>query len=360
MITNLQSGKRLNAKVRFQLAEIFYIISFWILALLFFVFLKFSDSSEVALPSRLNDGLSVAELYWIAIYCGLILGAIFSVLHKTIFPRLIVKKSFMFALIVRVLIFTTILFVIIYISRLTFGSGDRHIRLFFKPDLMLLLLVYALAAQTVLDFILFSRRSLGPGYLSELIIGQYYKPREKYCVFMFLDLANSTALAEKLGHLTFSRFLQDCFDDISDVVMEHDAGIYQFVGDEVVLVWDAAKLFSRQKCIALYWDVKEQILSRQSYYNKTYGHLPVFRAAINEGNVVVATVGKVKQEKAYHGDVLNTAARVLSQCKKFNSEILITENFLSNLEVNEQKYFTKVPNIVLEGKKDIIQIYKIG
>ena len=40
---------------------------------------------------------------------------------------------------------------------------------------------------------------LGRGVLAKFLTGYYYRPREEERIFMFLDLAGSTELAERIG-----------------------------------------------------------------------------------------------------------------------------------------------------------------
>lgn len=55
---------------------------------------------------------------------------------------------------------------------------------------------------------------LGEGNLSKILMGKFYSPREEERGFMFLDLQASTMLAEKLGHIKYSKLVQDCFNDL--------------------------------------------------------------------------------------------------------------------------------------------------
>ena len=36
-------------------------------------------------------------------------------------------------------------------------------------------------------------------------------------ILMFLDLKDSTKIAEELGHIEYSKFIQDCFIDLNKV-----------------------------------------------------------------------------------------------------------------------------------------------
>lgn len=74
---------------------------------------------------------------------------------------------------------------------------------------------------------------------------------------MFLDLSSSTTIAELLGHLKFSYLLQDCFKDLSSCLLENNASIYQFVGDEAVITWEISKKTDRQKCFNLFYSFQK-------------------------------------------------------------------------------------------------------
>ncbi|MCB0535829.1 MAG: hypothetical protein KDD14_26735, partial [Saprospiraceae bacterium] len=96
-------------------------------------------------------------------------------------------------------------------------------------------LTYFLAVSILISFIRQMNYKFGPGMLWNMLAGKYHKPREEERIFMFLDLKSSTTIAEQLGHIHFSRFIQDCFFDLTEVVLRHKVDIYQYVGDEAVL-----------------------------------------------------------------------------------------------------------------------------
>ncbi len=55
------------------------------------------------------------------------------------------------------------------------------------------------------------------------------------------------------------------------------------------------------------------------------------KAGITSGEVTATEIGVIKRSIAYHGDVLNTAARIQGECSKLNKELLISEEFLQML-----------------------------
>ena len=65
--------------------------------------------------------------------------------------------------------------------------------------------------------------------------------------FMFLDLKSSTHLAEKLEHVSYSRLVQDCYAELTVPLIQYNAEVYQYVGDEVVLTWRMSESFMHSR-----------------------------------------------------------------------------------------------------------------
>ncbi len=202
-------------------------------------------------------------------------------------------------------------------------------------------LVYFIISSLSINFFLQMNRKIGPGNMIKLLLGRYHKPHDENRIFMFLDLKSSTTIAEKLGHRIYSQFIRDCFQDLTDSLLRYKAEIYQFVGDEVILTWEQDRGLSGQACIRTYFDFKDALLYRRDYYLRTYNTTPEFRAGMDMGIVTATEIGDIKREIAYHGDVLNTAARILGQCNKYSKNLLVSKNLADQVKSNES--FRKVP-----------------
>ncbi|MEO9966761.1 MAG: adenylate/guanylate cyclase domain-containing protein [Reichenbachiella sp.] len=198
---------------------------------------------------------------------------------------------------------------------------------------------------------------LGNNNLWQLLKGNFYTPREEERIFMFLDLQSSTQHAERLGHIRYSKMIQDCFDDLG-VVIENESEIYQYVGDEVILIWRLEDGLRNQNCLEAYYGFQNQLIKRKEYYASQYECLPHFKAGLNEGVVTVTEVGKYKKEIAYHGDTINTAARIQSKCNEYKKELLISENLYKRLKT-EKFGFEKQDELILKGKQQKVTIYAV-
>ena len=194
----------------------------------------------------------------------------------------------------------------------------------------------------------------------KILIGRYRNPKEEKRIFMFLDLKNSTTIAEKLGHHVYCRFIQDCFLDLNEVVLNYEAEIYQYVGDEAVLSWSYKRGITNNNCLGLFLAFEKQRQSKKKYYLEKYNVFPEFKAGLHGGAVMVAEVGFVKKELAYHGDVINTSARIQAECNKYNAPLLLSENLLKDLKMDKLPSSKSLGNVLLKGKLETVNIYTIN
>jgi len=210
-----------------------------------------------------------------------------------------------------------------------------------------------------LSFILEVRRKIGPGNLLALLTGRYHRPREEIRVFLFLDLKGSTTIAEQLGHIKYSQFIRHCFHDLTDFVFQFRAQIYQFVGDEVVLTWSGKDPHAERKSLGMFFAFKERLAARRSWYESNFGVAPEFRGGVEEGLVTATEVGDVKREIAFHGDALNTAARLLELCREYESPVLVSGR-VNQVIAREKEWRTRLQGeVTLRGKRESVAVWGV-
>jgi adenylate cyclase len=266
------------------------------------------------------------------------------------------RISFQKLLVLRILFVILFLFLIIVLAYSIYGNNISFIEFAFEPGSFAIYL-YLVSV----DIFMFGLRQinlfLGSNNFWKLLRGRFYTPREENRIFMFLDLQSSTKHAENLGHIEYSKMIQDCFNDLG-VVAENEAEIYQYVGDEVILTWKLQDGLRDQNCLNAYFNFKQQLEIRKEYYIENYNCIPNFKAGMNSGIVTVAEVGKYKKEIAYHGDTINTAARIQGKCNEFNEGLLISEVLKNDLD-NVNFSFDKLGSIALKGKENHILLHAV-
>lgn len=249
-----------------------------------------------------------------------------------------------------------------------FFSFDKFPRTFsqlielYNSQLFYAILIYLSVVGGLIEIFVEVDKKFGKGTLLKFLLGRYYKPKEEERVFLFMDLKSSTHYAEKLGHFKYSRLIQDCFKDISSAVTKNKAEIYQFVGDEVVLTWKLKDGVRDMNCIQVFYDFLAVLDKRQDYYQKHYGMVPVFKAGVHAGKVMVAEVGELKMEIAYHGDAINTASRIQGLCNSYDTRLLVSESLIEELKKKNQLNgrFFSLGEILLNGKQFATTLYRVN
>jgi adenylate cyclase len=233
----------------------------------------------------------------------------------------------------------------------TFGSNMKILvgLVFFTITLLILLL----------NFILQSIKNMGHYNLKSFLTGKYHKPIVEDRTFLFIDLKSSTSHAEKLGHLVYSKMIKECIHDINTLLNRYKSVVYQYVGDEIVLTWKTDEAVESLNFIEIFYAFEKRLQSRASHYMKKYNIVPEFKAGANSGRVTATEIGVVKRDLAFHGDVLNTSARILELCNKYQKKLLISGNLKNQIgDIYSIPYeFKPLGNQKLKGKDDNVEVF---
>jgi len=349
-------------KLRPRLTQMLWMIAAWVVALNIFIFLRFGANPNAANPVDPNSPVDILDLFINVTRGGIILGIAHSLLDL-IFERrafrvmsygklILIKGVFYSSLFILIAYLGNFISFTIYHGYIDFALYLKHvIGVSFWPILFYISLISILINITKQIDLKF-----GPGNLLNLLIGRFHNPRQDHRIFMFLDLKSSTTIAERLGHIQFSRLIQDCFTDLS-IVRKYKAEIYQYVGDEVVLSWSLTHGLENLNCIKAYYAFQNLLESRKGFYKKKYGLVPFFKAGLNVGDVTIAEVGQIKREIAFHGDTLNTAARIEGKCNDFQKGLLLSHTLKELIEDSEKHQINLVGEILLRGKAEALKIY---
>ena len=198
-------------------------------------------------------------------------------------------------------------------------------------------------------------------------IGNEQKPDDGYRkpfseverIFMFLDIRSSTTIAEDLGHIQYFELLNDFFRDIAEPISKNKGQIYQYVGDEVVISWPLEDGLTNANCLQCFFDIVDTIGRLTRKYLDKYAVKPSFKAGMHLGKVSTGTVGTLKREIIYTGDVLNTASRIEGLCNKHAVDLLLTKDLVDNLPLNSDYLPKKIGEISLRGKSTEIMLFTI-
>jgi adenylate cyclase len=212
--------------------------------------------------------------------------------------------------------------------------------------------VVVMLTQIMLQF----NTKFGEGNIWNMVRGKYQTPKTEERIFMFLDLNGSTSIAEKLGNERYHELLKEFFADITNPIMDNKGDIYQYVGDEVVIVWKYKDGIFNNRCITCFFDMKNEIHAKRDKYQLKYGLVPGFKAGMHCGNVVAGEVGIIKRDITFSGDVLNTTSRIQGKCKEFETDIIVSDILLQSLSLDGTYSTTFLGSISLRGKEADVKL----
>ena len=215
----------------------------------------------------------------------------------------------------------------------------------------------------VIAFLLFFvhlDRLLGPGVLLGYVSGRYHHPRRESRIFMFLDLKGSTTLADEMEADRYFAFLHQYFAEMSEPILETNAEIYQYVGDEVVLSWKMERGLEEASCIRVFFLIEEQIRAHRERFLREYGVVPEFKAAVHAGEVITAQIGELKSEIVYNGDVLNTTARMEALCNELGRRLLVSGQVIEKLALGPEYEAEALGAVPLRGKGEAVELWALS
>jgi len=345
-------------------------INFWILAFIFLFAIIHLSAQSLSVTYEFPIQTSFIPSLIMSLIIGIIYGVILGLLDIVLDKGFIKNWSMGLVILLRGLIyFLVIVVMMIFIRNVVwnllivpnfFGRISP-----FKNNLIwhyffYIMLIFTPVMALLMSFINLMNQKFGPGVLLPMLFGKYKNPREEERVFMFMDLKSSTTHAEKLGHIKYSALIRDSFMDINQVLARHNAEVYQYVGDEIVVSWPVNEGMRGLACVEFFFGTQEQFNQRHNYYIENYGFVPQFKAGLHLGIVTAVEVGEVKRDIAYHGDTLNTAARIQNICNEYDKTFLVSQDIKEISDMESKYIMESIGNITLKGKNIPVEVYSVN
>ncbi len=359
-----------RAKLKFHLMQLMYAFLYWNVAIRFAIFIQSLGYRSIDLSDAFSKGMIFMKDRLLSSSIIISIFALFSWYIQFFIYPMIVRKYHIKRVTIVVVLFDTAVFIFIGVLLAfvhytverglgVFEASEGLVTFMFNSTTLFFLNVMFVGSY-VYQLLITLFKQIGYKRLGKVMMGYYQRPREENLIFMFLDLQSSTEFAEKLGHEKYSYFIQDCFKVLTNPLLMTNGRVYQFVGDEVVITWNASKIKNFKKAVDFFFLFCEELKKQRSYFDNKYGIIPGFSASINVGKVMSAEVGEIKTELAFHGDVLNTAARIQKQCKPYEKELLVTKAFANVMLSNQNGYeINFVDKVSLKGIGKEVELFEV-
>lgn len=339
----------------------------WLIFGLVFVILEAGLLGNSAIyPSTKNEYNLQNSLVLVPFGC-LAMGFLQGWLETTVFSRILKNRPLWIKIGVKALLYTslTILFLVSlamtnqYIN-LHDGTkvvaGDMGAAQFIGSLAFWSIIIYAGMGMTMAIIISEFAEYLGIEQFFKFLKGEYNLPNEEERIFLFMDMKGSTTIAEKLGHVQYFELIKRAYEVMTEAILSHEGEIYQYVGDEVVLTWNANSSKSFDQCIQCFDRITQSLIEHKENFIIEFGVAPEFKAGAHVGTVTSGEIGVLKRDIVYTGDVLNTASRIQGMCNELSCSLLVSEALMSACSFDNER-FQSVGTISLRGKQDHVLLY---
>ena len=181
----------------------------------------------------------------------------------------------------------------------------------------------------------------------------------KRLTFLFSDIRGFTPISEKYqknpqGLTTLiNRFL----DNQTKIILKHGGTIDKYMGDCIMAFWNAPLDCEEQerKATECVLEMRNELEKLNERFREEGLDTINTGAGINSGLCVVGNFGSSNRfDYSVLGDSVNLAARLESQCKNYNVDLIISEYSLVDGYEYEQ-----LDEIIVKGKSEPIKIYTI-
>lgn len=150
---------------------------------------------------------------------------------------------------------------------------------------------------------------------------------------LFVDIAGSTSLYERLGNTNAKRLVTACLDLLRDEVRGHSGEVVQQIGDELMCRFPTPER-AYSAAIAMQESISQHPLDPQ---------LPVkVRIGLHWGEVL-------KEGNNLYGDAVNTAARLTDVAS--GGQIMTSEHLIHQLGNAVDHHWRRIGSLSLKGKK---------
>jgi len=241
---------------------------------------------------------------------------------------------------------------------LLFGPALRAAPL--QASLQRIAIIFSFAAAFAVLFLLEISRIVGPRNLRDIVLARYHRPRLEERFFLFVDVAGSTSLGERIGPAAVHRFLDDVFRLASDPIADTGGEIYQYVGDEIVITWTVSEGRAEARPIACFLGIAAALAEAAPRFQRDFGVAPQLRAALHAGPVITGEIGDIKRDIVFHGDVMNTAARIEQATRDLGRAFLVSAEALDRLAGTEGYTLEPLGFHALRGRAAPVQIYAVA
>ena len=180
--------------------------------------------------------------------------------------------------------------------------------------------------------------------------------RKNVCI-MFLDIRDFTPFTEHRAPEEVVAYLNKLFGFMIEIVQKHNGIINQFLGDGFMATF-GAPVSDENSCFNAVNASREIIARKSDEVNNRMIPLTRIGIGLHYGEAVTGNIGsEMRKQYSITGSVVITASRIENLTKRFNTEMLVSEEVITNLPEDLKNEFNLIGNVKVKGSKNMISLY---
>ena len=152
-------------------------------------------------------------------------------------------------------------------------------------------------------------------------------PQDREISILFADIRGFSRISEHLGPAETFRFVSDVMEALTESVKRHDGAIMDYVGDEMIALWNAPADHVEHARLAVdcALDLSGDLAAVNATWEPLLGMPVSIGIGLNSGSARVGNTGtRSKPKYGALGHTVNVASRVQGATKAFKCPILLT------------------------------------
>jgi adenylate cyclase len=220
-------------------------------------------------------------------------------------------------------------------------------------------IIYAVAFLVLANLVIGITNIIGPRAFRNFITGRYHSPVEENRFVLFVDIAGSTGLAERLGGVGIHRFLDRTFRLLTLAVVDYRGEVLGYVGDEVIVTWPERGGAVDCRPLRCFVAMRDELTAVKGQFEREFGAVPRIRGSLHFGPVIVGEIGDVKRAIVFNGDVMNTAARLEELSRNVDGGFLASRAAMERFATAPPFAVRDLGRLPIRGRADGIDVVGI-
>jgi len=219
--------------------------------------------------------------------------------------------------------------------------------------------IFSAVVSVVMNLAFGLSNIIGPRALLNFVTGRYHSPREENRFVLFVDIAGSTGLAERLGGVGIHRLLDRIFRLLTLSVVDYRGEVLNYVGDEIIVTWPERGGAVDCRPLRCFMAMRDELAGASSQLQHEFGVAPRIRGSLHFGPVIIGEIGDVKRAIVFNGDVMNTAARLEELSRTVDGGFLISRAAMERFGAAPPFAVRDLGRLPIRGRADGIDVVGI-